>query len=250
MTPTQYREPRTRRAYLGTLATGAGLVLAGCTGDGSSADGEDGATTATGTDDGTATDGTDGTPTPLQAQPLPTPVAGDPSADVTLAVFEDYACPHCATYNVDGFPALSADYVEPGRIRYEHHDLPIPVADPGSWEAASAARAVQDRAGDDAFYDYAGRLFENHQQIRSDGPALYESVANDLELDGAAVREAAVNRVYDPTVRRDRQAGIDSDVSSTPTFILNGTIVAEGWAESVLSEVEAALDEALGGQTA
>ncbi|MEF8777161.1 MAG: thioredoxin domain-containing protein [Haloarculaceae archaeon] len=208
--------PVRRRAVLGALAAGGTVALAGCGG-------------------GAGGGGT-----------LPSPVAGDPEADLTLAVYEDFACPHCAHYNVEGFPGLESAYLESGEIRYEHHDLPIPVANPGSWEAANAGRAVQDRAGDGAFYTFAKRVFANYTQIPEAGPSLYESVADDLGLDGAAVRSAAVDRAYQETVEADRQAGQDAGVSSTPTFVLDGEIVAAGWSESVYGTVTDAIDGQLG----
>lgn len=208
--------PIRRRAVLGALAAGGTVALAGCGG------------------------GAGG------GETLPPPVAGDPEAGVTLAVYEDFACPHCARYNEEGFPGFESAYIEPGEIRYEHHDLPIPVANPGSWEAANAARAVQDRAGDEAFYAFAARVFANYTQIPDAGPSLYESVADDLGLDGVAVRSAAIDRDYQATVEADRQAGDDTGVSSTPTFVLDGEIVAAGWSESVYSTVTDAIDRALG----
>ena len=241
-----------RRVLAGVATSALALPLAGCSqrsgGDGTAGDGtttrQSGEDAGSDGQDGGASDGgTDGTGS---GGTLPSPVAGDPEADVTLAVFEDYACPHCATYNQEGFPTVAAEFIDPGTIRYEHHDLPLPVANPGSYEAANAARAVQDRAGDEAFYDYAHGLFENYGQIPGDGPALYESLASDMGLDGGAIRDAATNRAYRQTVQADRQAGIDLGVSSTPTFVLNGEIVAEGWANSVLDTLREKIDGATG----
>ena len=238
MTEERTESPYRRRDVLSGLAAGT-LALAGCSGGG-------GTTTQDGEGD------TDGTPsgdlavTPGTGGTLPTPVAGNPDAPVTLAVYEDYACPHCAHYNQDGFPDLASAYLDPGEIRYEHHDLPIPVANPGSWEAANAGRAVQARAGDEQFYAFAEGVFENYSQIPGDGPSLYESAANDLGLDGAAVRSAAVDQAYQATVEADRQAGIDAGVQSTPTFVLDGDIVAAGWGDGTLATVRSAIDDALG----
>lgn len=223
---------RTRRALLSGLGAGLAVAIAGCQGDGGS--GSDGTTNSTPTT-------TTGTPRPR----LPSPVAGDAEADVTLAVYEDFACPHCANFNADGYPDLRSGYIQPGRIRYEHHDFPV-VADPASYEAANAARAVQDRQGDAAFYEYADGLFANSGDIVSRGPEVYAEVATEMELDGAAIRRAGVNQVYRGTVRGDRQEGIEEGVTATPTFQVNGEIVASGWGGQTLSTVESALDSRLG----
>jgi len=220
-----------RRHVLATAGAATAGFVAGCTG-GSGGDGGDG----DGSGDGGGTPGT---------EQLPPPVKGDPEAGVTLAVFEDYACPHCADYNTEGFPELDAAYVDPGDIRYEHRDLPIPVADPGSFQAANAARAVQDRHGDDAFWTYAAALFERSGDIAPEAPALFATLAEEQGHDGDAIREAAADRAYEATVGGDRQEAVDRGVESTPSFVLNGDIVASGYGPGTVDEVSAALDEAL-----
>lgn len=227
-------ERTTRRQVLagaGTAALVGTVGLAGCSGGG--AEGA-GGSEATGTGTGTAD------------PQLSPPVRGDPDADVTLAVYEDFACPHCKDYNESGFPEL-APYVEEGRIRYEHRDLPIPVLDPGSYEAANAARAVQDRHGDGAFWSYAEGLFARQSGLRSEAPELYAEVAEALGNDGASIREAAVDRAYGASVTADRQRAEDLGVGGTPGFVLNGEVVTSGFGDSTVATVTAALDEALSG---
>lgn len=241
---TSGRDTVSRRDLLAGAAAGV-AVLAGCSG------GEgDGGTTPTpagdagsGGETSTPAAGT-GTPTPYPER-LPAPVTGDADADVTLAVFEDYACPHCADYNAEGFPEIDDAYVASGRIRYEHRDLPIPVADPGSWQAANAARAVQHRHGDESFWPYAAALFENSSAIAADGPALFASLADDQGYDGDAIRAAGVERVYRQTVRGDRQDAVDLGAEGTPTFVVNGEIVTSGFGSGTVETVTSALDGAL-----
>lgn len=233
-----------RREVLTGLSVGVG-VLAGCMSDGES-DAGDGGTDPSGTD---SPECGDTTPRPASFtpsdQPLTAPVNGDPDAAVTLAVYEDYACPHCADYNAEGFPELDSAYVQPGDIRYEHRDMPIPVADPGSWQAANAARAVQDRQGDEAFWSYAGAVFEEFQQLGSEPLALVQSLAADRCYAEDAIRSAATDRTYDQTVKSDRQRGIDLGAQATPTFVVNDEIVASGFGSDTVDTVSSALDSAL-----
>lgn len=235
----------TRRRFVLAGALPAVALLAGCGGD--AGDGSD----SGGSGDGEATDSGDGDTTPDGttstpfSEPLAPPVAGDPDADVTLAVYEDYACPHCADYNEKGFPEIEEAYVASGDIRYEHRDLPIPVADPGSFQAANAARAVQDAAGDEAFWTYSDALFARSGDIAAQAPDLFESLADEQGHDGGAIRGAAVNRLYRQTVERDRQRAIDLGAEATPTFAVNGEIVASGFGSDTVGMVRAALDEAL-----
>jgi protein-disulfide isomerase len=174
-------------------------------------------------------------------QPLSVPTKGDPEAAVTVTTYEDIGCPHCQTYQTDVYPAVEREYVDPGRIRYEFRDLVLPADGKRSWEAASAARAVQDRAGTDAFWSYLDALFANQSSL---GPDTYETVADDMDLDGAAIREAGTNQAYDETVSHYTDEAKESGIDSTPTVTVDGTTVDWGdeiAADPVLDAIEAAL---------
>jgi protein-disulfide isomerase len=218
-----------RRAILSV--SGATLAsLAGCFGvtesetEGSS-DGESG---------GTESDG--GTE---QADLLSAPVAGDPDADVTVAVYEDFACPHCATFNEDVYPQLRSEYVESEQIRYEHHDFPIPVNQTVSWQAPNAARAVQSTVGDDAFFEYTDRLFANQGSLE---PNAYAALAEEVGAEPSTVKTAATDREYDATVKADRERGLDAGVTGTPTAFVNGEEV-QTTAEALTEAIDAAVSD-------
>lgn len=215
---------RTRRGFL-TASLAALGATAGCLGGGSGSD----APTGSGTP----------TPTPVPGQPLPTPVAGDPEADVTVAVYEDYACPHCATYSESVYPQVRDDYLTAGTVRYEFNDFPIPVDQTVSWQAASAARAVQDEAGDEAYFTYSERLFANQNQL---GPDTYADLTEGLDVDGETVRAAATGELYRPTVSGDREAGIDRGVEGTPAVFVDDEPVE--WSEIAYEPVRAAIEDA------
>ncbi|WP_058995904.1 thioredoxin domain-containing protein [Haloarcula sp. CBA1127] len=211
----------TRRSVLSATTVTLG-ALAGCAGGGSES-----AETET------------ATPTPAPGQPLSTPVAGDPEADVTVAVYEDYACPHCATYSESVYPQIRENYLTDGTIRYEFHDFPVPVDKNASWQAASAARAVQDNVGDEAFFTYSERLFANQSQL---GPDTYADLTEGIDIDGETVRAAATGELYRPTVSGDREAGIDRGVGGTPAVYVNGEQVE--LREIAYEPVRAAIEDA------
>lgn len=177
--------------------------------------------------------------TPEAGQPLPVPVAGDPEADVTVTAYEDYACPHCATYSVEVFPQLATEYLEPGTVRYEFRDFPIPVDEAVSWGAANAARAVQAAAGQQAFFVYAERLFRNQSSL---DPSAYAALTDGLAVDGETVREAASERRYDETISADKQQGVDRGVQGTPTVLVDGDPVE--WQEIAYDPVREAIEAA------
>ncbi|MDZ7702452.1 MAG: thioredoxin domain-containing protein [Halobacteriales archaeon] len=180
-----------------------------------------------------------GEPTPTAAEPvtdLPPPVAGAADAAVTVAVYEDFSCPHCATFSLEVFPRLREAYLEPGTVRYEHHDFPIPVDD-WSWPVASAARAVQDGAGDAAFFAYAKRLFESMDAYSLDTLA---GLAEEVGAEPDAVRAAAAEEPYRPVVAADRRDGIDRGVEGTPTAFVGDTALVGPTFEELRTAIEAA----------
>ncbi len=215
-----------RRAFIAggvAVATGSAGCLSG--GD------EQSGTPALGDIAATSTPGDDGT--------LPSPVAGDPDADVTVAVYEDYACPHCATYSLDVFPQLASEYLEPGTVRYEFHDFPIPVDATVSWQAANAARAVQAAAGPQAYFEYSEALFRDQSNL---GPEQYASLAEEFDVDGETVRQAATGERYNETVSADKQSGKDRGVTGTPTVFVDGSPVE--WQEIAYEPVREAIESA------
>lgn len=211
---------RTRRSTL--AATAAGLAgLAGCLGGGS---------------DGAASGDCSVESEPTVSE-LSSPVAGAPDADVTVAVFEDFACPHCQTYHLEVFPTIQSEYLDPGRVRYEHHDLPIPVDERWSWAVASAARGVQDALGGDAFFEFAAGAFERQGEFSMETLA---SLGESVGADPCAVQTDAANGTYRPVLEADRQRASDLGVSGTPAAFVNGQPV-----DATLERLRSAIDGAL-----
>jgi len=221
-------DPVRRRAFLAGSTAALSVATAGCFGG-------DGGTETLDVPDTTRSD-TTGTGT-TATDTLSRPVRGDPNADVTVLVFEDYACPHCADYSLEVAPEILETYAEPGDIRYEFYDFPLPVDEQVSWDAACAARAVQAAEGDDAFFAYAKALFEEQSRL---GPAAYERIASDAGLDGAAIRQAAVDRTHEPTVRADRAFGQRAGVTGTPTVAVDQQVI-----EPTVEAVSDAIDSEL-----
>lgn len=214
------RDHASRRAVLVGVGGGVAGSVAGCLG-------------SSGSDDGGTPLGTDGEGTTVES--LPAPVQGDPDADVTVMAFEDYACPHCRTFVLDVLPDVEAEYVEPGVIRYEHHDYPIPVDGTWSWATASAARAVQDTVGDDAFFAYSTRLFERMDDYSLD---LLGGQAEAVGADPDTVERAARQGTYRPVLEADKQRGQELDLTGTPQIYVNGEKTADYAFETIAAAIE------------
>ena len=167
------------------------------------------------------------------------PTLGNPESDVVVQVFEDFTCGHCASYTLDHFPAIREEYVEPGEIRYEHWDWPIPVNETWAVPVASAARGVGARHGDEAFFEFASAAYE------SQGSYSGEAIGAAAEAAGAdpcAAMSDARYATYGEASADDRSEGASMGVEGTPTIFVNGSPVEEGYAaESIAAAIDAEL---------
>jgi Protein-disulfide isomerase len=168
------------------------------------------------------------------------PVRGDPEAPVTLAVYEDLGCPACRSYVQNGLPELEAGYIDEGRIRYEHRDFP--VTGPAAEQAASAAREVLARHGNDAFWEFVSAVFAEQDRLRPNPPDLLEELAGDLGFDADAVATAARERSHQSVVDRDFARGEELGVGGTPSFVVDGQLVDASDARTIEGVVDAVVD--------
>jgi len=205
-------------ALAGGLATGS---IAGCFGLGDAPD-----------------------PSGEAVESLPTPVQGDPESSITVAAYEDFSCPHCRDFHLNVYPDVVSEFVDTGRVRYEHHDFPIPVDDQWSWAVAGAARAVQDEVGDAAFFEYAALAFEQQGSYSMD---VLADLADEVDAPADAVRSAAENDTYAPVLEADRSDGQDRGVQGTPTVFVNDEQVDLDSGDSQLDAIRSAIESAESG---
>lgn len=216
-----------RRSLLRAGGVATTVALAGCPGAGSG--------------DPTETPTDEGNDRPEPEQQLPTPTGGDPDAAVTVAAFEDFTCPHCATYTGEIQPQIWSEYVEPGDVTYEWHDFPV-RQDPHAWLASDAARSVQANADSiDAFWEFTELIFENQNSLSLD---TYETLANEVGVDGATVRQETEHRTYEPTVVADRQLGLERNVGGTPTVFVQDERLEGPSLDVLRNAIEEARDSA------
>jgi protein-disulfide isomerase len=66
---------------------------------------------------------------PAAAPPPETAVpfkeSGDPRAPLTCEIFTDYQCPHCAAVFDQIVPMLLVEYVQTGKMKFVHRDMPL-----------------------------------------------------------------------------------------------------------------------------
>lgn len=159
-----------------------------------------------------------------------TPVEGDAAigpadAKVTLVEYGSPTCPACKSWHDQFWPEVKRDYVDTGKIKFVFREFAIHGAiDAGIFAVARCA-------GPNDFYAVLDEAFVRQQDLTRagmQGSALPELTAlgGKFNLSADQVKTclndpAIIRRIND--VRSDASGkGIDS----TPSFVLNGTVLA------------------------
>jgi protein-disulfide isomerase len=114
---------------------------------------------------------------------------------------------------------LVEEYVESGTLRIEWRDFPY--LGQGSLDAALAARAAQEQG---RFWEYHDLLYEN-QSGGFPREKLVE-LAREAELDVERFEADLASGEHEQAVIEDFQEGQQRGISGTPTFVINGHVLA------------------------
>ncbi len=156
---------------------------------------------------------------------------GSPDAPVTIIEFSDYQCPFCQRWFNDTYPQLQP-YIEDGTVQLIFVDFPLNIH-PEAPAAHQAARCAGEFNGNDGYWTMHDALFNSLSRWsgQADIAAILKEVADEAELDGAAIQTCVESERYKEQVDAGLNEGIRLGVSGTPTFFINGTrlVGAQPW---------------------
>lgn len=164
------------------------------------------------------------------------PVLGSADARVTIVEFSEFVCPFCGLFARDTFPQLKADYIDTGKVRFVFRDY---IVHPTAHLAAEASECAHEQ-GNDKYWAYNEKLFQNQGSLASDNLKAYASA---LGLDTAQFDACLDSGKYKAEVDKDTADGQSYGVSGTPTFFINGKkfVGAQPYA-NFQQEIDAALN--------
>ena len=145
---------------------------------------------------------------------------GSPKAKVTVIEYASVACPHCARFNNEVFPAFKAKYIDTGRVFYVFREF---LTEPAS--LAAAAFLTARCAGKGRYFSVLDAFFHAQAEIYASGELKSHllKIAGDVGMTPAQVdaclsdpkTQQALNDRVETYAKRD---GVDS----TPTFVVGG----------------------------
>jgi protein-disulfide isomerase len=152
-------------------------------------------------------------PTPAPPQSVQsleaTSSVGATSAKVALIAYSDFECPYCQRFAVDTWPALKAQYIDQGKLRFVFRHFPLAIHP----QATSAAVAAECAGRQGQFWPMHDLLFANQRQLN---PARITLLSQGLRLDHDAFAACKA----EPAVASDQRAGRAIGIVGTPTFLL------------------------------
>ncbi len=149
---------------------------------------------------------------------------GSPDAKVQVVEWFSLTCTHCAGFQKETFPQVRAKLIDTGRIRYTWRDYPL---DQVALTAAMVARALPA----ERYEPFISALLASQDRWAfARGVNSTEELAKYAALAGMS-RETFNGAVADAGLKRailtaQENAEKTSKVTSTPSFVINGKLMA------------------------
>lgn len=190
---------------------------------------------------------------------------GNPDAPLKLIEYGSRACPYCALFDAEGVPQLKEAYVKTGKVSFEFRDYPI--HGPLDVGPTLLGHCVEPTA----FFPLLDQMMANQQTLLANEQQVAQQVqaqpnATPAQIatrfaDGlgytAFVQQRGVtaerakaclndSRMLADYTKSAQTAVNDYNLSGTPTFVLNGTVVELSPREGAWPQLERALKRAGG----
>ena len=146
---------------------------------------------------------------------------GNPDAAVTIIEYASYTCPHCAAFHAGPFKQLKAEYIDTGKINFIYREVYFDRF--GLW-ASMVARC----GGAEKFFGISDLIYKGQPEwTRAGEPAAIAAELSKIGrlagIDGetldACLQDGATAETLIAWEKQNREA---DDVTSTPSFIING----------------------------
>ncbi len=156
--------------------------------------------------------------------PLTSRAKGEASAPVTVYEMSDFQCRFCRQFATEIFPALEADYVRSGRVRWVFVNFPLTTI---HRNAASAAELAMCAARAGAFWPVHDLLFRHQASWAPlENPApFFLSLADSAAVPRAALSACLESGEARPEVEQDAQGAARTGARSTPSFYIEGGLL-------------------------
>jgi len=164
-----------------------------------------------------------------QAQRADDHVIGSPTAPVRIIEYASYSCPHCAHFQQDVWPIIYSEFVQTGQVNYIVRPMltqPVQLAGVGVILTECVAEERFFEAVDMLFVEQA-RIMQTAQE-QGDLLSVYNEMASRLGLTEDSFMTCLSDPEMNALVNEKANQAIADGIQGTPSFIINGRILATG----------------------
>ena len=170
-------------------------------------------------------------PPPVTAQDH---VLGRADAPVTVIEYASFTCSHCADFHNTVLPAFEAKYIDTGKVRLVHRNLPTQPAN-----VAAAAAAVALCAAPGKYFDVASVFMRDQANLATTGAQPWFAAGVSASGRTRAEIETCLQAPATRTALETQIAGAEAaGVTGTPTLFVNGTLVADQSLDALSAAVD------------
>jgi protein-disulfide isomerase len=152
---------------------------------------------------------------------LPEMALGRKDAPVTIVEYASLTCPYCRRFHVEAFPALKAEYIDKGRVRYVlRAEFPI------GRQSGLATIALRCAPPEKYFILYEKFMLQQaswvSQEVRPD--SIFK-VARQVGMTRAQFDRCRENRGMIAAINGTKERGRTLGIIGTPNFFIDGKLV-------------------------
>ncbi len=147
------------------------------------------------------------------------PIIGKKDAKVQVITFSDFQCPYCSR-GADTMHQIAKKYGSKVVVAFKHYPLPFHER---AGPASEMSLCVKKVSGDSKFWKFHDIAFKNQDKLDNENLLKF---AKESGADEAKVKECYDKGEFKAAVAKDAEYGNKIGVRSTPTFFINGQMVA------------------------
>nr|WP_245344493.1 thioredoxin domain-containing protein [Asticcacaulis solisilvae] len=168
---------------------------------------------------------------PTEPGLLPDMSLGNPKAPVTVIEYASAACPHCAHWNKDIWPAFQAKYVATGKVRYVFREI---VTSPAEYALSAfligrcAVAKSKTPANSGPYFAVLETFFTGQEAYFKTGDLspLTQSVQKKTGLNPMAQLDCVTDeKQLDAFYKTMNTHAEQHKIRSTPSFVVNGKLI-------------------------
>ena len=146
---------------------------------------------------------------------------GNENAKITVKVFSSLTCPHCASFHEKIFENLKKDYIDKGKVKFEHHAFPLDLA------ALNAEKVVRCAPNLNAKFELLAKIYDKQKKwaIGSDINKINEvliKIGTESKINEDSLKACLKNEKTQELILNERiKAQKEYNITSTPTIYIN-----------------------------